>query len=94
MECSPLNAHLYALHVIENPSCNCGYQNEDTDHFFLACPLFNLPRQSLRNTVNKIAINIHTSYELIFGSPRLTNKENIELCNSVHQYILETNRFS
>lgn len=94
MKCSPLNSHLHALHVIDNPSCNCGYTNEDSDHYFLNCPLYSITRQTLHNTVNQISINVYTSRELIFGSPELSIKQNYELCTAVLQYISETNRFN
>ena len=40
MLCSKLNSHLFSLHVIDLPRCNCGFNEEDNNHFLLECPLY------------------------------------------------------
>ena len=39
MHCSNLKSHLYELHVIDQPTCICGYRKEDARHYLLFCPL-------------------------------------------------------
>ena len=52
--CSALNAHLcFNLHVIEYPSCLCGYELEDPMHFYLHCPLYT----NERNKMNDVLYN-------------------------------------
>ena len=43
MQCSNLNGHLKAMHIVESSACSCGFVNEDEFHFFFGCPLFNRP---------------------------------------------------
>ena len=41
MGCSLLNSHLSKiLHVIEDPSCKCGFNIESPRHYFLECPIY------------------------------------------------------
>ena len=47
MQCSKLNGHLFQLHVTDSPECPCGYCIEDSKHFLLNCPLYNIPRQRM-----------------------------------------------
>ena len=36
MRCSPLHADLHEMHIIDDPSCECGHGYEDANHFFLS----------------------------------------------------------
>jgi hypothetical protein len=45
LNCSKLNNHLYSLHVLDNPSCPCGSENEDIFHYFYVFPLYTNQRQ-------------------------------------------------
>ena len=40
MCCSNLKAHLYLLHVVDDPLCVCSQGVEDNEHFFFVCPLY------------------------------------------------------
>ena len=51
---SNLQAHLYAQGKADSPSCSCGYPREDTQHFFLTCPLYTLPRITLFEKLSNI----------------------------------------
>ena len=54
MLCSNLNAHLYNLHVVDNPFCLCSNSIvEDCKHFFFECPLYNVQRMKLIDNVMK-----------------------------------------
>ena len=90
--CSKLNAHLCLnLHVIQNPSCHCGYEVEDPMHFFLHCPLYN----NERNRMNAVIINKTevTLEHILYGNPDLDFKDNLTIFDVVHTFILETKRF-
>ena len=92
MECSNLNAHLLLLHVKDDPSCACGYRLEDTNHFFIYCPLYNGIRPILTNfcLTNDIEFCSNT---LLFGVDY-----DMELCVNlfeiVHEFIQMSNRFN
>jgi hypothetical protein len=81
------------MYIVDNAACPCGHDSEDPDHFFLSCPLYTIPRHSLRDTVNRIAINITTSYKLLYGDNEISLKLNTELFESVQTFISETGRF-
>jgi hypothetical protein len=92
--CSNLNAHLcFNLHVVPSPQCPCGYEVEDTAHYFFHCPQFTDQRhammQSLRR-IDNIDININT---LLWGDSELTKKSNEEVFDSVQTFIVATSRF-
>ncbi len=38
--CSNLNDDLFRNHLSEHPTCACGYDREDADHFFFNCDKF------------------------------------------------------
>ena len=50
------------FHVSESPACGCGFDNEDTEHYLLQCPLHLAPRQLMLrkfNTMNIGAVEIN-----------------------------------
>ena len=47
MKCNLLSGHLYDLHVVDSPACQCGFDFEDINHFFFNCPLFGAERTEL-----------------------------------------------
>ena len=92
MSCSKLNAHLFLLHVKDSPSCNCGLDVEDNNHFLLYCPLYVNIRQRLFHAI----INFTEISEevLLYGNSMLSCKENTRLFLAVHCYIKDSNRFT
>ena len=69
LKSSNLNAHLVALHVLDEPMCSCGLDVEDNSHFFFMCPLYNNERQILFNEVNLLCdVSLDT---LLFGNVEL-----------------------
>ena len=87
-----LKSHLhFNLHVVENPHCACGALNENPNHFFFECHLFDQQRQILLNEVSVIreaSLNL-----LLYGSHDLSYDENVSICYSVQKYIASTKRF-
>ena len=90
--CSALNAHLcFNLHVIEYPSCQCGYELEDPMHFYLHCPLYTNERNKMNDVIsNFTAITLD---HILFGDPDLNFKSNLAIFEAVHTFIFETKRF-
>ena len=49
---SKLNAHQYTIQKIDNPACDCGYRQENTQHFLLHCPRFATARSILYRQIS------------------------------------------
>ena len=75
LDISDLNYDLFRRHLLEDPTCSCGYTAETSEHFLLHCPLYN----SIRNTtINKLDENERNINTLLFGNGQLhleTNKK-------------------
>ena len=90
LNCSKLNSHLYSLHVLDDPACPCGSDNEDTYHYFYTCPLFTNQRQSLLWSITNFDI---TDWQmLLYGNSTLDFDHNAMLFRSVHDYIENNGR--
>jgi hypothetical protein len=93
MQCSKLNAHLFALHVIDSPDCSCGNNYEDCQHYLLHCPLFTVERQkmfqSLSAVVDLQTVDVHV---LLSGSNTVKLDVNKLIFKAVHTYIVESDR--
>ena len=75
---SHLNEHKHRHNFKDalSPMCDCGFETEKTDHFFLHCPFFAINRQKLLNallkkhsdkykgTVNK-EIRLHKKFQVL-----------------------------
>lgn len=92
MNCSSLSAHLYNMHIIDDPSCPCGHEYEDCLHcLIMQCPLFIRARTVFMNTINTIStwnLNI-----LLYGDDKLSIDNNKLIVEAVHRYLSETGRF-
>ena len=88
--CSSLNHDLFVKHITDSPLCFCG-ETENTEHYFLSCPLY----QNQRIDLN-IAISRYTQVTLqviLFGSSTLPLNANKAIFEAVHKYIKESKRF-
>ena len=95
MKCSNLKAHLHHLHVIDSPSCQCGHNIEDNNHYLLTCPLYITMRYKLLNTVSQYVHRANISENtLLHGEDGLQKEMNMEIFKAVHLYIKETARFN
>ena len=91
MHCSNLMADLHKLHV-DSPQCSCMTGVEDNFHYFFKCPLYNLERIHLFNSIEPLCnISIDT---LLFGNNLLSLDVNVQIFTSVERFILETERFA
>jgi hypothetical protein len=90
---SPLKADLFnTLHVIPSPLCPCGSgQEENAEHFFFHCPLYDNQRIVLKNDLLPFVIN-NVDY-LLFGLQSEAQPDNILIFNAVHKFIRSTQRF-
>ena len=93
MGCSKLNYDLtFNLKVIQNPSCICGCRTEDADHFFLTCQQYSESRRKLQSLLPQRAK--FDSKTLLYGDANLSHDENLVIFSAVHEFILETRRFT
>ena len=92
MHCSNLNSHLFALHVLENEQCLCGYRCEDNKHFLMFCPLYDNIRIDL---VHFFEDNnyIMSEKSLLYGIDGESYDLNQELFALVHKFINDSERF-
>ena len=92
MKCSKLNAHLLTLHVVYSPSCSCGYDIEDTNHYLFNCPLYTFARNIIFNEIRTLCNIEITENILLEGKPELDYQTNKAIFLLVFGYIEETDR--
>ena len=90
--CSKLNSDLcYNLHVINNPTCQCGALSENTHHCFFECPNYQTQRDPLFQSLSDLNdIELNT---LLFGNAELSLVQNQTIFEAVHKFIKTTKRF-
>ena len=91
-EVSNLKHHLFRSHLSESSRSACGDDTENSYHYFYVCPLYVRERAKLFHDLR----NFHQLPNLDFllcGSDDLSPEENINITNTVLQYIAETKRF-
>ena len=91
MQCSTSNGHLYTMKIINSPACSCGFVNENEFHFFLVCPLYNIPRVTLQNAMGHIAP--FTLRTLLCGDDNLDFTENKRIITATLRFINDSKRF-
>ena len=92
MHCSKLNSHLFSLHVIDSPGCQCGFNEEDNNHFLLDCPLYEDLRREMITAILIVTEEID-SQTLLYGNQNLSFDDNIEIFSAVHVLIDASGRF-
>ena len=91
LEISDLNNHLYQRHLRDDSICDCGFQNENSQHFFFDCPLHQQARRkSILTIPDFFTLPLET---LIYGDNNKTFDENKLIFNMVQQFILLSGRF-
>ena len=90
--CSKLNAHLFMLHVKDSPSCACGFDFEDCEHYLMQCPLFLVQRQILHTNLQVIGQDLFNCNTLLYGSANLDLETNYQIFSAVHKFITDTDR--
>ena len=95
LQCSNLKAHLYSLHVIDDPTCCCTIANEDNFHFFFQCPMYLVQRQNLVDSIRQITrLNRLTVNVLLYGDDTFDDNVNQDIFAAVHMYIKDSGRFN
>jgi len=87
MNCSKLNHHLFLLHVINSPACQCGFDCEDSNHYLLNCPLFHQDRIRMLLGIGLICDLEITCDLLLKGSNSVNLDTNHKIFNIVHAFI-------
>ena len=102
MGLSALNVHRRKYNFINHSNCpNCTATREDPVHFFLDCPRYAAPRQTLLASLALVPLQLPNSprerksfvHTLTHGSPDLTHEHNYEIIRNVQLYINSTRRF-
>ena len=93
MFCSSLNDHLFSqLHVIDDPSCQCGSSRETVKHYLLECPLFVIERAEMLHSLQGINFTPSTR-NLLHGSEEYDKDVNFKAFNAIHKFIRDSRRF-
>ena len=90
MGCSNLRKDLFDMHIVDDPSCECGADEEDASHFFFDCPMHQAHRHIITNITYANNSNIHN---LLFGDDDISQGTNFKLMETVANYINSTGRF-
>ena len=90
MECNELNHHLFTMNIIDNPLCTCG-RSETTNHFFIECPQYHLPRVVLIENLTQI--NINFNLETLLHGTR-DSLLDLQLISLLDTFIAATKRFA
>ena len=82
-----------------SPTCDCGQANEDNEHFFLHCPLYDNIRQDLFGHLEDILEFSVSSMDsnslcnlLLFGKPELGASVNKMIIEDTIHFIENTKR--
>ena len=94
---SKLNCDLFKFNKTENPSCSCGYQTEDINHYVLKCPNYNKLRPALLAKAVELTGNLDSTSItklLLFGSSNYSDEINAQLMHAFQTYVVSSGRFS
>ena len=89
---SSLNSDLFKANLVPSSVCECGHEMENSKHFLLYCPKYNIQRNKLVDELRWCPTNITVEF-LIHGDPGLNIDDNIKICQSVHNFLTRSNRF-
>ena len=78
------------MNIIDNPLCTCG-RNETTNHFFIECPQYHLPRVVLIENLTQI--NINFNLETLLHGTR-DSLLDLQLISLLDTFITATKRFA
>jgi hypothetical protein len=94
--CSGLNADLHhVLHVVDSPTCTCAAGVDETPHhFFLNCQRYTAERRKLLLTLAQLNHPNPDVNLLLRGDPLSNIDHNTAVFTAVHEFIIESKRFS
>ena len=96
-----LNAHQFQFQQqqIPSPACTCGYLEENTEHYILFCPLYDINRSHLFSAIKTIVPNFDslpakTKIDVILFGKTVNGNEGITIAQYLQTYIQSTRRFA
>ena len=81
------------IHVVDNPTCQCGFQRENNKHFLLECPLFNDEKVEMTNKLAELGF-YPTVTNLLYGTTGHSQQVNTEAFNIIQNVISITGQFN
>ena len=86
-----LNEDLYQNHLRLDPTCECGNEIENAEHYFFKCSRY----KDIRTSLFRAARAFHplSVHKLLFGIANLSYNQNCLLFETVHLYIKDSKRF-
>jgi hypothetical protein len=99
MGCSGLNSDLCLnLHVRDSPSCRCGWYMEDADHYLNECPIYDVQRKALLDSLKALNLGIINgrinTQLIIFGDPKISLNQMYKIYEAFHKYLIDTKRLA
>ena len=99
---SHLNEHRFnhRFQNYTNPKCICSSENESTTHLFLHCHFYIPIRAILFDKLKEIVNNLQELSDqtvteiLLYGSPNLKGKQNLQILKCTIKYIMDSKRFT
>ena len=100
---SELKSHKKNHNFLDTPSdiCDCGLEAEDTNHFFLRCPLYSLFRISFLHSTNATIMKYDLAnlspddlvHIYLYGHPMLSKIDNVKILEASIRFVNESTRF-
>ena len=86
-----LNEDLYQNHLRLDPTCECGNEIENAEHYFFKCSRY----KDIRTSLFRAARAFHplSVHKLLFGIANLSYNQNCLLFENIHLYIKDSKRF-
>ena len=78
------------MKIVDSPSCICGHDKEDANHYLFQCTLYNNQRRIFDSLDAQTPRDTNT---FLYGDKNAPNKRNIEMFEKISEYIKETKRF-
>ena len=88
---SNLKEDLFDRNMETSPMCACNTEIEDAEHYLITCPNYEEQRNWIQDTLGWDIFDLDVE-ELLFGSNKLSEKENEVLFDAVQHYIKITKR--
>ena len=90
---SSLNYDLFRVGIVDNPSCSCGNNCENSYQYLFECQLYTVHRTVMMSSLRSVT-DMHIDCELLFcGNADLRGHENQKIFKIVQTYICKTKRF-
>ena len=97
---SQLNAHRRAMGSDVSPECSCGNAREDTQHYLLACPLYDAARQELYQTLTTILnsdfnrLRRREQFDILVNGPKIGHQNGKLVAFALQTFLIRTQRFT